>query len=111
MSHAPAAGTQLGEQLVQAVRRSHPGGLHEGRGRKWINHPLNFFGITIQPRDASLVVHVKLNPNEVGVTSLNIVRDWSSYSRFKLITPDQLADATAVALQAARRSQFTLDDL
>ena len=95
----------MAKQLLAEIRRRHRGHLHEGQARKWVNHPSNFVAITIQPRDQSLAVHVKGDPNEFNAPTLDIKPDRPSYSRFKLERAAQLPDAIRAILASAQRSE------
>jgi hypothetical protein len=96
----------MAKQLLAELRQKHQGHLHEGQARKWVNGPRNFVAITIQPRDRSLAVHVKGNPDEFVAPSLDIRPDRPSYSRFKLERHDQLSDAIQVVLSAGMRTRI-----
>lgn len=93
----------MARQLLADVRHLHQGHMHEGQARKWVNYPGNFVAITIQPRDRSLAIHVKGNPDEFRAQSLGIRADRPSYSRFKLESRAQLSDAIRVVIQSADR--------
>jgi hypothetical protein len=101
----------LAKELLGQVRAHLPGELHEGLARKWVNSPLNCLAITIQPRDGSLAIHVKGNPDDFGPCSLTIKSDRPSYSRFKINSPDQLGEAIRVVLASARCAEPSLDML
>ena len=94
----------LAKDLLSSVRDRYPGELLEGLARKWVNHPSNFFALTIQNRDQSLAVHVKGEPKWFTASTLAIKRDRGCYSRFKLTGPTQLEDALRVVLASARLS-------
>jgi hypothetical protein len=96
---------QAAEQLLSAVRQEFPGELCEGLARKWVNHPNNFFAVTIQPRDGSFAIHIKGHPNQFTASSLDIKVDRSSYSRFKLSNASQLSDAIRVVMISGRRDR------
>ena len=95
----------LAKKLLTEVRGRYPGDLHEGLARKWVNHPGNFFALTIQNRDQSFAVHVKGEPEQFNGPSLDIKVDRGSYSRFKLMDPRQFEDALRAVLASAQLNQ------
>jgi hypothetical protein len=97
--------TGMGRKLLAAVRDRYRGELHEGLARKWVNHPGNFFALTIQPRDQSFAVHVKGEPHQFAAPTLDIRPDRGSYSRFKLKSPRGFDHALRVVLTSARMNQ------
>lgn len=92
----------MAEQLLSRIRSRYPGELHEGKARKWVNHPQNFVALTIQNRDQSFAIHVKGEPKDFSAPSLEIKPDRGSYSRFKLKDEEQLNDAISVILASAK---------
>ena len=93
----------MAEELLSNVRQRYPGKLSEGLARKWVNHPDNFFALTIQNRDKSFAVHVKGAPSDFSAPSLDIRQDRGSYSRFKLKNENQLRDTIRVVLASAQK--------
>ncbi len=91
---------KLAQELIAEIRRDHPGRMHEGKARKWVNQPSNFLAITIQNRDQSLAIHVKGRPDKHPNTALELRGDRPGYSRFKISKSSELAPA----LQIIRRS-------
>jgi hypothetical protein len=91
--------------LLSEIRVRYPGELREGLARKWVNHPGNFFALTIQNRDQSFAVHVKGEPKKFSAPALDIKPDRGSYSRFKLKHQSQFADALRVILYSAQSSE------
>lgn len=92
----------MAERLLADVRDRYPGELHEGRARKWVNHPDNFMALTIQNRDQSFAIHVKGEAHSFSAPSLEVKSDRGSYSRFKLKDDAQLQDAINAVLASAR---------
>lgn len=93
----------VGRKLLGGIRKNLLGDLVEGKARKFVNFPDNVVAITIQPRDRSLAVHVKGDPEDFQPTPLEIKTDRSSYCRFKITAESQLEDALKVILSSARR--------
>ena len=93
----------MAEELLSAVRQRYPGKLNEGKARKWVNLPDNFFALTIQNRDMSFAVHVKGAPSDFVAPSLDIKKDRGTYSRFKLKNATQLRDTVHVILASAQK--------
>jgi len=96
---------KMGTEILQQVRKNYSGKMVEGQARKWVNHPANFFALTIQNRDQSFAVHVKGKPNDFGATALDIRPDRGSYCRFKLKHERQLPDSIKVILASATHSE------
>jgi hypothetical protein len=96
---------KMGTEMLQEVRKHHPGKLVEGKARKWVNHPGNFVALTIQNRDQSFAIHVKGRSSEFAAPTLDIRPDRGSYCRFKLEHERQLQDAIKVILASAARSE------
>ncbi len=94
---------QLAERLLLKLRSRYPGDLHEGKARKWVNHPENFVAITIQNRDQSFAIYVKGQPQQFSAPSLEIKPDRPGYSRFKLNDESQLQDALSLIFESAKK--------
>ena len=92
----------MAERLLSEIRSQYPGELHEGKARKWVNHPENFLAITIQNRDQSFAIYVKGKPDTFSAPTLDIKPDRPGYSRFKLKEERQLDDAVSAILASAR---------
>jgi hypothetical protein len=92
------------EQILKTVRSRYQGQMKEGKARKWVNYPDNFLALVIQPRDESFAIHVWGEPQRFQPGKLEIKRDRASYSRFKLESSGQLADALRVIMESARLS-------
>lgn len=91
---------ELGKQLLLNIRREFPGDLVQGKARKWVNSPDNFFAITIQHKDRSYAVHVKGKREDFNTKTLDIRPDRSSYLRFKISDWSQLEEAISVILKS-----------
>ncbi|MCI0428592.1 MAG: hypothetical protein L0Z46_11305 [Nitrospiraceae bacterium] len=93
----------LGRQLLAEVRRNFRGELkfYPNSGR-FVETPDNFWTVKVQPRDQSLLVTVRGLPESFGTPrTVQLGKERSRYSRFKVARPDQLPDAVSVIRKAA----------
>jgi hypothetical protein len=96
----------VGEELLKGVRAQSAGDLRPlSNGLRFQETPDNFWFVTIQPRDKSLSIVVRGLPNHFATTRLKVVEDRRPYSRFKIKSMADLADAVAVVLSAVRRKR------
>ncbi|MBI5910877.1 MAG: hypothetical protein HY848_13105, partial [Betaproteobacteria bacterium] len=93
---------EAAHKIIGSIRAKYAGQMKEGKARKWVNYPDNFLALVIQPRDGSFAVHVWGRPDKFHAQSLDIKRDRSRYSRFKLSSQSQVDDALRVILESAR---------
>jgi hypothetical protein len=95
-----------GDELLRNVRAQCPGDLRPlSNGRRFQETPDNFWFVTVQPRDESLSITVRGLPDRFSATRLKIVEDRRPYSRFKIKSKADVAEAVLVILSAVRRSQ------
>jgi hypothetical protein len=95
----------VGEQFLGGLRRLIPGELeYRQRSGKYIETPDNFWTVRIQPRDKSLRVTVRGNPEEFRVPpSIELRSDMGGYSAFKVHRSEDVENALAIILQADER--------
>jgi len=100
---------ELGLELLQGVRKRFPSNVLQfhPRSKKFVDRPINFWTVRIQPRDRSLRLTVRGTLDEFPETErIKLVPDMTSYSCFKLTTPGQLTEALLIigmAFQIATR--------
>ena len=93
----------LGLKFLEMIRERFVGELiFHPKSRRFVESPNNFWAVVIQPRDKSLRVTVKGRPNAFVIPSdLELKRDQSSYSAFKVKEDSQLASAVQIITKAA----------
>lgn len=92
----------LGRELVEGIRKLHPGRLIEGKSRKWLNQPVNFVALTIQNRDRSFAISIK-NVSEAATSPLHPKPDRPGYLRFKVSDRADVPEALRLILASAAR--------
>lgn len=92
----------LGEELLRRVRRTWPGHLSL-EGVRYVNRPDNFWTVKIQPRDGSLAITVRGNPEKFAETGLGILPDRPGSSRFKVRTVAEVDAAMDVLRRVSKR--------
>lgn len=103
LSQLPNRVRDAGIEILKGVRANFPGQLRAVSARRFQETPDNFWFVTIQPRDRSLVITVRGLPDRFGSRKLDIIADRSPYSRFKVRGPSDVAEAVDVILHALRR--------
>jgi len=107
LSELPPTLKSLGEKLLGGVRTHFRGTLQffEKSG-KYVEAPVNFWTVRIQPRDQSLRITLRGRPESFrGIKLIELKDDMAGYSSFKLSTEGQLPDAVAAIRQAADKSK------
>ena len=100
-----AATREIGERFLGELRKRIPGELeYRERSGRFIETPDNFWTVRIQPRDRSLRVTVRGNPEEFRAPPpIELRRDMAGYSAFKVQSVDQVGAALDIILQANER--------
>ena len=97
----PTDVANLAQSLISAVRKEHPGHMHEGQGRKWVNYPSNFLAITVQNKLRCLAVSVKGTPDKHPGTPFNLKNGMRGYSEFKISKSSDLEPALRIIKRSA----------
>lgn len=104
LAELPSSLRSLGSTLLAEVRKRWPGGLKSTPSGRFIETPDNFWTVKIQPRDKSLRLTVRGEPERLGgVAELGLRADRPGYSTFKVSQLDQIALALTVLTKAPRR--------
>lgn len=98
---------ELGTNLLKEIRVWFAGNLifHKTSGK--FVESVNFWTVRIQPRDLSLRITVYGLPDsfEVDDKSIELKKDMSSYSAFKISKIDQVAEAVSIIKQAFKKKE------
>jgi hypothetical protein len=93
----------IAQELLRRVRRHHEGELKEGKARKWVNAPSNFFTITPQNRNQAFRVSIKGSPTSHLSKRLGLTPGRKGYSEFVLRDSGDLDEAVSLILESAKR--------
>lgn len=94
----------LGEKLLQRVRKQFGGYFQRTSAGRYVNRPNNFWTVKVQPRDESYSITVRGYAHEYqGIKALQVKDDRRGYSRFKLSSPNQFEAAWSVVQKAGNR--------
>ena len=94
----------LGQRLLSEIRTHYNGSLVKANSNRYIESPDNFWTVKVQPRDKSLSITVRGEPDVFDdVSKIEIKRDRHGYSRFKISTENQLNEVVSVILQSLEK--------
>jgi hypothetical protein len=99
----PPEGFRAAKILLQEIRSKFPGDLKRGLQRNFSNTPDNFWYVIVQPRSGGLSVTVRGEPERFGKSTLELKPDRPGYTRFKIVTPNDIAEATKIIFASKRR--------
>ena len=94
----------IGRELLEQVRERWPGDLRPTDQGRYVNSPDNFWTVKIQPRDVSLRVTVRGEPDCLRASAeLGLKADRPGYSTFKIKEGRDIPLAISVLGRAPRR--------
>lgn len=101
----PPTLVDLGKHLLGEVRNRWPGELqYHPTSKRFVDSPDNFWTVKIQPRDGSLRLTVRGEPDRLrGDGSLDIKPDQNGYSTFKLSRTEDVPAVMALLSRVRRR--------
>jgi len=106
LRNAPEEVRKLGESFIDEARKHFRGTLTNTKSGKFVEKPDNYWTVKIQPRDKSLAITVRGEPDKFSVTDqIELKRDRPGYSRFKIRNTNQILSAISIIRQAERHSQ------
>ncbi|MBI4183698.1 MAG: hypothetical protein HY521_06850 [Proteobacteria bacterium] len=104
LSELPEPVQEAGRSILARVRGHFPGDLKALDARRFVETPDNFWAVVIQPRDRSLAFTVRGMPDRFETQRLRLTLDRSPYSRFKVTSIDDVAEAVGIILRAIRKA-------
>lgn len=100
----PTSLEAIGREFLEQVRQRWPGDLRATPQGRFVDSPDNFWTVKIQPRDGSLRVTVRGEPDRLRAPSeLGLKADRPGYSTFKIKNGSDIPSAIAVLGRAPRR--------
>jgi len=95
---------ELGNELVECIRKSFPGYFIKSTNGRYVNQPDNFWTIKIQPQDQSFALTVRGKSSEFSdVEDIEVLKDRPGFSRFKLKEYRQLESAIEIIKKSGNR--------
>lgn len=93
-----------GQVILQKVRSRFPGDLKRFPRNRYVEQPDNFWAVTLQPREQTLLVTVRGEPAQFNVPEgMDLKLDRRGYSAFKVRDIRQIEGAVSLIGQARRR--------
>lgn len=92
-----------GNYILENVRKFYNGDLQRGKQRNFTERPDNFWAVRVQPRDDSLVVTVRGEPDRFSSTLLDLKPDQHGYTRFKVRNAREAEEALRIIKYAKRK--------
>ncbi|OGW58093.1 MAG: hypothetical protein A2Z09_06370 [Nitrospirae bacterium RBG_16_43_8] len=90
---------RIGGILIQKIRREFHGSLkyHE-KSRMYVESPVNFWAVRVQPRDKSLLISIYGSPPDYTKVkeTINVKRGRTGYSTFKIKTIEEIDTAIGI---------------
>ncbi|HHS97355.1 MAG TPA: hypothetical protein ENK08_05570 [Chloroflexi bacterium] len=96
---------ELARELLFEVRRLFDGDLEAHPGRRFVEAPVNFWAVQIQPRKKRLRVFIHGGPENYNTDVFRLKRFMNSYTEFFLESEDQVAEAIRLIKEAAARKK------
>ena len=94
----------LGNDLVNRIRKIFPGYFIKSKNGRYVNQPDNFWTIKIQPNDQSFAITVRGKSFEFGhIDEIEILEDRPGFSRFKIKDFRQLESAIKIISKSGNR--------
>lgn len=91
-----------GEEILERVRLLYRGDLTPCPNRRYVESPVPFWSITIQPRDRSLAIQVKGTPDLFSPSSLDMRLTSGSNTRFKVHGTRDVPEALRIIATARK---------
>lgn len=107
LSALPSNLRAFGAQLLTTVRANYPGALkYFPKSGKYVETPDNFWTVRIQTRDESFRITVRGRPDDfLPPGTIQLSRDMTGYSSFKLSAPSQLTDFVKILQQVPKKGR------
>ena len=94
----------LARKLIQELRKYYTGYFERSETGVYVHRPDNFVAIKVQPRDRSLKISVRGEPDRFqDLTSIEVKKDQHGYSRFKIYENSQIDDLLTIISHTKRK--------
>ena len=104
----PPSLSRIGLRIVEAIRKHCPhGNLIRDKSGRYVERSDNFWTIKPQPKDGSFVITVRGKPDRFRSTIIQVKKDRSSYSRFKVSAESEVEEAIRLVLSAREKPKGT----
>lgn len=104
-SRMPPSLSRIGLRILEGIREHYPIGSLERTDRGvYVERPDNFRTIKPQPKDGSFAITLRGKRDRFHSTILQVKKDRSSYSRFKVSAESEVDEAIRLVLSARRKS-------
>jgi hypothetical protein len=104
LAQLPPSLKELGDVLLASIRRHWMGDLRASPSGRFVETPDNFWTVKIQPRDGSLRLTVRGEPERLAAApQLGVQQDRRGYSTFKISRVDQIPLVVDVLGRARHR--------